>query len=146
MIIGLEVLEKPRDALNMKHNPVLIIGPSNENLDRLLNILYEVECHPVIRNRVDRLPRIIQRRMFTFAAVLGGQGSVDAIEAVLTIRDYRSELPVIVIDPKPNEKIRRILDEVAHVTYLPFREKDIVETIRRKGAPKHRNHTKEETP
>lgn len=113
----------------MKSKKVLIVGQSNEQLDRLMNMIFDAGYQPVIRNRIDRLSSIIHRQDFVFAAVLCDQDAVDSIETVLTIRDYRSDLPVIVIESKPNERTRRILNEVPQVIYVPFIDSEVIHAI-----------------
>jgi len=117
--------------MKVKPGNVLIVAQPEENLDILLGILIQAGCKPVIRNRMDGLSRTIRRQLFSFVVIMCDQMVLDPIEPVLIIRDFRVDIPIIVIDSRPDQRVEKVLSGVPRVIYVDFGEKEIIRAISR---------------
>lgn len=102
--------------MTSSNTTVLVLGAEHQST--LIELLFDMGVVPIMRKKM--LPALDRIRHEDFDAVFldHNHGDVDALEFVLNVRDYDSELPVVVMGGLSNTRENQLLNSMQPVFLL----------------------------
>lgn len=119
----------------MDRSPVLVLGTHKNK--KLTDVLNEAGFEPIIRRTMLEALDKIRRRTFSAVVIDRDVTDVDLLEFTFNVRDYRSDIPVIVVGEKrrtPTDRMARSLPgtidlgPTGNLAKKPSRLKDAINT------------------
>lgn len=113
----------------MKITKILVFSQPGKMLDALLRVLSVHPYHLVVRSKLDELVEVLRHNNFDLVLIQGQGDNIDQVEALLTVRDFSHELPVLIVSGKSAGRIRYALKNQNNVSLVSERVDMIQEAI-----------------